>query len=70
MIGNEKIAQMHRFRKVNLMNNKELLSRLGQEMPQNFSDDKSSVLDPNKTHSLSNFDSINNKNLNLEENEE
>lgn len=60
MIGSKNNALMHKFQKVNLMTNSQLLSRLGKQEPTAFSDDGVSVLDSNKTHQLS--DMLNNNN--------
>lgn len=60
MIGPKQNALMHKFQKVNLMTNSQLLSRLGKQEPTAFSDDGGSVLDANKTHQLS--DLLNNNN--------
>lgn len=60
MIGSKNNALLHKFQKVNLMTNSQLLSRLGKQEPTAFSDDGGSVLDSNKTHQLSNM--LNNNN--------
>lgn len=60
MIGPKNNALLHKFQKVNLMTNSQLLSRLGKQEPTAFSEDSGSVLDANKTHQLSNM--LNNNN--------
>lgn len=64
MLGCKKNAKLHSFRNVSTLSNADLLSRLGYQLPQQFSEDDSSVISLDKTHELEHFNVLNDTEIN------